>query len=58
MSAVEPGNILTRGPEEFWNSEPHRMDAGAVVDRIDVPADCPPKTGVKATARAAATRDS
>ena len=57
MSAVEPGNILTRGPEEFWNSEPHRMDAGAVVDRIDVTADCPPKTWVKATARAAATRD-
>ena len=55
MSAVEPGNILTRGPEEFWNSEPRRVDEALVVDHVAVTADCPPKTWVKATARAAAT---
>ena len=53
----EPGNVLTRGPEEFWFSEPRRLDGAAVVDRVEVTADCPPKTWVKATARAAATRE-
>lgn len=57
MSAVEPGNILTRSPEEFWFSEPRKIDATAVVKGIDVVADCPPKTWVNATARAAATRE-
>lgn len=57
MSGVEPGDILTRGPEEYWLSEPRRSDAALTVDGVAVAADCPPKTWVKATARAAATEE-
>ena len=55
VSAIEPGNVLDRGPEEFWTSEPHRVDAAAVVDRVETEGDLPPKTWVRAEVRAAAT---
>ena len=57
MSAIEPGDILSRGPEEYWFSEPRRAGAAAVVDRVDVAADCPPKTWVKVAARVATSEE-
>ena len=57
MSAVEPGDVLSRGPVERWTSAPHRVGEAATVGSVDVEADCPPKTWVAAEARAAATAD-
>lgn len=57
MSAVEPGDVLSRGPVERWTSAPHRVGEAATVGSVDVEADCPPKTWVAAEARAAATED-
>ena len=51
MTAVNPGNILTRGPEEFYYSEPLELTKDAVVESIDIDADIPPQTWVKATVR-------
>ena len=57
MSAIEPGNQLTRDPAEYYFSEPYRADRDLVVRDVSVVADCPPKTWVKLLVRAAATRD-
>ena len=57
MSAIEPGNQLTRGPEEYYYSEPYRADRDLTVKGAEVVADCPPKTWVKLLVRSAATRD-
>jgi len=57
MSAIEPGNLLTRGPEEYYYSEPYHADRDIVVKGSEVVADCPPKTWVKLLARSASTRD-
>ena len=58
MVSPEPGDVLSRGPEEFWISPPHGVgSAAATVAGIDIEADTPPKTWVRATARAAATED-
>ncbi|MBR1609522.1 MAG: VCBS repeat-containing protein, partial [Kiritimatiellae bacterium] len=57
MSAIEPGDILSRGPEERWTSPPHRVAEAATVEGIDIDADTPPKTWVKAEVRAAATEE-
>ena len=56
MSAIEPGNQLTRGPEEYYYSEPYRADRTLTVRSAEVAADCPPKTWVKILARTAATQ--
>ena len=57
MSAIEPGNQLTRGPEEYYYSEPYRADRDLTVRGADVVAECPPKTWVKLLMRSAATRE-
>ena len=57
MSAAEPGSILTRGPEEYYYSEPYRAERSLMVKGVDVKADCPPKTWVKILARSAATEE-
>lgn len=57
VSAIEPGNILDRGDEEYWTSEPHTVAAVATVKRVEVAAETPPKTWVRVEARAAATRE-
>ena len=57
MSAIEPGNQLTRGPEEYYYSEPYRADRELAVKSADVAAECPPKTWVKLLARSAATEE-
>lgn len=55
MSAIEPGNLLTRGPEEYYYSEPFRADLDLTVRGAEVAADCPPKTWVKLLVRSAPT---
>lgn len=57
MSAAEPGNQLTRGPEEFYYSEPWRASAALVVTSADVTAECPPDTWAKILVRTAATAE-
>ena len=57
MSAIEPGNQLTRGPEEYYYSEPYRADCDLTVRSADVVADCPQKTWVKLLMRSAPTKD-
>ncbi len=57
MTAVEPGNQLDRGPLEFYYSEAKQMAAGAIVDRMEVVGEIPPKTWVDCTVRCAATPD-
>ena len=57
MSAVEPGNILDRGPSEWWMSEPRQTGETLVLERVDIEADCPSKTWIRATARAAASAE-
>ena len=57
MSAIEPGNQLTRGPEEYYYSEPYHADRDLTVKGAEVVADCPQKTWVKLLVRSAATRD-
>ena len=56
MSAVEPGNQLTRGPEEYYYSEPWRADKAVVVSGTSVDAECPPDTWTKLMVRASPTR--
>lgn len=55
MSAIEPGNLLTRGPEEYYYSELYRADGDIMVKGVEVAADCPPKTWVKLLVRSAPT---
>ena len=57
MSAIEPGNQLTRGPAEFYYSEPYRANRDLTVKSAEVAADCPPKTWVKVLMRSAATKE-
>ncbi len=55
VSAIEPGDILDRDPEEFWISQPRAVEAASTVKRVEVAAETPPKTWVRVEARAAAT---
>ena len=57
MSAIEPGNQLTRGPEEYYYSELYRADRDLTVKSAEVVAECPPKTWVKVLTRTASTRE-
>ena len=57
MSAIEPGNQLTRGPEEYYYSEPYHADCELTVRGAEVAAECPPKTWVKLLVRSAATQE-
>ena len=51
MRAVDPGNILDRGPEEHYVSEPFRLPEGYAVTEVSWKAELPPKTWVKAQLR-------
>ena len=53
MTSVEPGNLLTRGPEEFYESEPIRAESDVLSAKARVEAEIPPKTWVKAYLRSA-----
>jgi hypothetical protein len=57
MVVVDPGNVMDRGPEEFYISSPHELPAGAKVTGIEWDADLPPKTWVRAWLRFAETKE-
>ena len=57
MSSSPVGNVLTRGPEEYYISEPYHVDEPCVVSNVVVEADIPPKTWVKASVRTAKSID-
>ncbi|MBO9605282.1 MAG: VCBS repeat-containing protein [Paenibacillaceae bacterium] len=57
MTSVDPGNILDRGPEEFYTSSAHELPAGECFTRISWEAELQPKTWVKAQLRFAASRE-
>lgn len=53
MSCVEPGNMLTRGPEEYYYSKPKLCKKAARLIAAHVEAEIPPKTWVRLTVRCA-----
>ena len=55
MTAVGVGNIMDRGPEEYYTSRPFQMPDGATVRTIEWEAGAPAKTWVKAQVRCATT---
>ncbi len=57
MLAVDPGNIMTRGPEEFYVSSAHHLPEGAKVTRICWEAEIQKKTWVKAQLRFAESEE-
>lgn len=56
MTSLEPGNLLTRGPEEHYISEPYRMDMDAILEKVVCSGELPPKTWITAEVRHAADR--
>ena len=55
MGNVDPGNILDRSFNEYYESEPHKIPAGCGVSEIYWDADIPHKCGVYAQFRTADT---
>jgi hypothetical protein len=55
MVTMDPGNIMDRGPEEFYTSQPFELPADAWPASISWEAEIPPKTWVKAQLRFAAS---
>jgi hypothetical protein len=51
MTAVGPGNIGDRGPEEYYTSAPFELPTGAAVERISWNATVPPKSWVRSQLR-------
>lgn len=57
MVAVGPGNIMDRGPEEYYVSSPFHLPQGANVTSISWQAEIPAKTWVKAQLRFAVAEE-
>ena len=57
MVVVDPGNVMDRGPEEFYVSKPHELPVNSLVTGISWKADLPPKTWVRGWLRFAKTQD-
>jgi hypothetical protein len=55
MGNVDPGNILDRGPEEYYTSMPYFAPKESTVESITWEGDIPPKTWVKVAVRTALT---
>ena len=53
MLPIDPGNIMDRGPNEYYISSPFKLPDSACVMRIRWDAETPPKTWVKAQIRSA-----
>ena len=56
MTAVDPGNIMDRSPEEYYMSVPYKLPADSWVTKISWQAHVPPKTWVKAQLRFAPSK--
>ncbi|MFA6929579.1 MAG: FG-GAP-like repeat-containing protein [Lentisphaeria bacterium] len=57
MTSCEPGNALTRGAEEFYESEPCQAESEVLAARARVEANIPAKTWVKIKLRAASSKE-
>jgi hypothetical protein len=57
MVAVGPGNLVDRGPEEYYESPPFQLPAGTSPARIEWDAEMPAKTWVRAQVRVAESAD-
>jgi len=57
MLQVQPGNQRDRGPEEYYESEPFELPAGATARRIEWDSEFPPRTWVRAQLRFAKKRE-
>lgn len=57
MCTYEPGNQMTRGPEEYYYSEPYSAQEDLKVKGAEVSGEIPPKTWVKVVVRVADTKD-
>ncbi len=57
MTALEPGNALTRGPEEYYESAPFELPLGAVLRKACWEGTIPAKCWVKIQFRVAASKD-
>ncbi len=57
MTSAEPGNALTRGPEEFYESEPLQAEKDVCSARARIEAEVPAKTWVAIKLRATACRE-
>lgn len=57
ISSIEPGNILNRGPEEYYTSAPYCLEKDASIESISWEAEIPPKTWVKASLRTAESKE-
>ncbi|RAV19617.1 FG-GAP repeat domain-containing protein [Paenibacillus contaminans] len=57
MMSVDPGNIVDRGPEEFYMSSAHELPEGERAASIGWEAELQPKTWVKAQLRFADSRE-
>lgn len=57
MGCPGPGNVMDRGPEEYYISQPHEWGDGIKHCRIDWDAVTPPKTWVRAQMRFASTKE-
>lgn len=55
MLAVDPGNLMDRGPEEFYTSNPYELPAGASIRALRWEAELQPKTWVRGQVRLAAS---
>ncbi|MCC7263430.1 MAG: VCBS repeat-containing protein [Candidatus Latescibacteria bacterium] len=56
MCAVEPGNLLDRGPEEYYVSAPFKLSPGHHLSEVSWDAQVPPQSWVGLQLRCAATR--
>ena len=57
ITSVGPGNIMDRGPEEYYTSTPFELPEGTEVTRLSWQAETPPKAWVRAQLRSADTRE-
>ena len=57
MTCMEPGNIMDRGPEEFYISEPLQIFQESDPASISWEAEIPPRTWVNAQLRSSTTRE-
>ena len=46
ITSCEPGNALSRGPEEYYISAPRRLPEGTVLSDVSIEAEIPPKCQV------------
>ncbi|MBI2502533.1 MAG: VCBS repeat-containing protein [Candidatus Latescibacteria bacterium] len=56
MCAVEPGNLLDRGPEEYYVSAPFKLPPGHRLCEVSWDAQLPPQSWVRLQLRSAPTR--